>query len=53
MTRAGVFGGLGAPRGKPIEDLSALEKAENVLIVDPTDAPAAINRAVVAEEDSK
>jgi hypothetical protein len=37
-------------RGRPIEDLEALEKASNVLIVDPTEAPAAINRAPVAEE---
>jgi DNA topoisomerase VI subunit B len=37
-------------RGRPIEDLAALEKAENVLIVDPTEAPAAINRSAAAEE---
>lgn len=37
-------------RGRPIEDLAALEKAENVLIVDPTAAPAAINRAPTAVE---
>jgi DNA topoisomerase-6 subunit B len=37
-------------RGRPIEDLAALEKAENVLIVDPTEAPAAINRAPIEEE---
>lgn len=34
-------------RGRPIEDIEDLAKAENVLIVDPTEAPAAINRATV------
>jgi DNA topoisomerase-6 subunit B len=38
-------------RGRPIEDLESLEKAANVLIVDPTEAPSAINRAPVAEEE--
>jgi DNA topoisomerase-6 subunit B len=37
-------------RGRPIEDVEDLAKVENVLIVDPTEAPAAINRAPVAEE---
>jgi DNA topoisomerase-6 subunit B len=37
-------------RGRPIEDSDELKLGENVLIVDPTEAPAAINRAVVATE---
>jgi DNA topoisomerase-6 subunit B len=37
-------------RGRPIEDLESLESASNVLIVDPTEAPAAINRATTTEE---
>ena len=32
-------------RGRPIEDVEELDLGENVLIVDPTEAPAAINRA--------
>jgi DNA topoisomerase-6 subunit B len=39
-------------RGRPIDDLESLEKAENVLIVDPTEAPAAINRTLVADEQA-
>ena len=35
-------------RGRPIEDPDELELGENVLIVDPTEAPAAINRAPAA-----
>jgi DNA topoisomerase-6 subunit B len=35
-------------RGRPIEDVEELSKAENVLIVDPTEAPATINRAPIA-----
>jgi DNA topoisomerase-6 subunit B len=35
-------------RGRPIED-GELELGENVLIVDPTEAPAAINRASVTD----
>jgi DNA topoisomerase-6 subunit B len=38
-------------RGRPIEDPEELEFAENVLIVDPTEAPAAINRAPVVQEE--
>ncbi len=39
-------------RGRPIEDAEELELGENVLIVDPMEAPAAINRAptTVADE---
>ena len=36
-------------RGKPIED-AELDLGENVLIVDPMEAPASINRAAIAEE---
>jgi DNA topoisomerase-6 subunit B len=36
-------------RGRPIEDVEQLQNAENVLIVDPTEAPAAINRAPISE----
>jgi DNA topoisomerase-6 subunit B len=35
-------------RGRPIEEAD-LAEASNVLIVDPTEAPAAINRAIVSE----
>jgi DNA topoisomerase-6 subunit B len=37
-------------RGRPIEEADELTTAENVLIVDPTEAPAAINRSSMAEE---
>jgi DNA topoisomerase-6 subunit B len=37
-------------RGRPIEDLESLEKASNVLIVDPTEAPSAINRTTISSE---
>ena len=37
-------------RGRPIEDAEELAAAENVLIVDPTEAPAAINRAPTAPD---
>jgi len=37
-------------RGRPIEDAEELAAAENVLIVDPMEAPAAINRTPVADE---
>jgi DNA topoisomerase-6 subunit B len=36
-------------RGRPIEDAEVT--GENVLIVDPTEAPAAINRAAAAEQE--
>ncbi len=36
-------------RGRPVEE-SEMELGKNVLIVDPTEAPAAINRAPAAEE---
>ncbi len=39
-------------RGRPIDDVEDLAKAENVLIVDPTEAPAAINRTSTSEEAS-
>ncbi len=39
-------------RGRPMEDAD-LELGANVLIVDPTEAPAAINRAPVAEEEAE
>jgi DNA topoisomerase-6 subunit B len=38
-------------RGRPIEEDEELKRAENVLIVDPTEAPAAINRAPVVQEE--
>ena len=40
-------------RGRPIEDDEELKLGENVLIVDPTEAPAAINRSIqiAAEPD--
>ncbi len=38
-------------RGRPIEIIDELEAVENVLIVDPTAAPAAINRAPIAESE--
>jgi DNA topoisomerase-6 subunit B len=38
-------------RGRPIEESEA-NLGENVLIVDPTEAPAAINRAAVAEPEA-
>ncbi len=38
-------------RGKPIED-AELDLGENVLIVDPMAAPASINRAPVAAEET-
>jgi DNA topoisomerase-6 subunit B len=37
-------------RGRPIIDDEDLAGAQNVLIVDPTEAPAAINRTVAADE---
>jgi hypothetical protein len=42
-------------RGRPIEDVEDLANVENVLIVDPTEAPAAINRAPVgiSEKDTE
>jgi DNA topoisomerase-6 subunit B len=40
-------------RGRPIEEDEELKLAENVLIVDPTEAPAAINRALLATEPEK
>jgi DNA topoisomerase-6 subunit B len=39
-------------RGRPIEDIEDLAKAENVLIVDPMEAPATINRAPIADSES-
>jgi hypothetical protein len=39
-------------RGRPIEDAEELAKAENVLIVDPTEAPAAINRAPIVDNEN-
>jgi DNA topoisomerase-6 subunit B len=39
-------------RGRPIEE-AELAEAANVLIVDPTVAPAAINRAAVTEESTE
>ncbi len=39
-------------RGRRIEDTEALAARENVLIVDPTEAPAAINRAAATESSS-
>jgi hypothetical protein len=38
-------------RGRPIEDPD-VTLGENVLIVDPTEAPAAINRAAATESES-
>ena len=38
-------------RGRPIEETEA-SLGENVLIVDPTEAPAAINRTVVTEQEA-
>jgi len=40
-------------RGRRIEDTEELAARENVLIVDPTEAPAAINRAPVAVTESE
>jgi DNA topoisomerase-6 subunit B len=40
-------------RGRPVEDAEQLVTAENVLIVDPTEAPAAINRAPIAVSESE
>jgi hypothetical protein len=37
-------------RGRRIEDSEELAAHENVLIVDPTAAPATINRAPIAQE---
>lgn len=39
-------------RGRPVDDVDDLAKAENVLIVDPTDAPAAINRTASVQEST-
>jgi DNA topoisomerase-6 subunit B len=39
-------------RGRPIEDGEALALGKNVLIVDPTEAPAAINRTPLSTEES-
>ena len=39
-------------RGRPIEDGEELKLGDNVLIVDPTEAPATINRTAAAEETS-
>lgn len=38
-------------RGRPVEEGEELKLGENVLIVDPTEATAAINRATVAAEE--
>jgi DNA topoisomerase VI subunit B len=38
-------------RGRRIEDTAELAARENVLIVDPTEAPAAINRAPIAQAE--
>jgi DNA topoisomerase-6 subunit B len=40
-------------RGRPIEEDEELKLGENVLIVDPTEAPAAINRAPAADNAGK
>jgi DNA topoisomerase-6 subunit B len=38
-------------RGRPVDAVEELESAANVLIVDPTEAPAAINRTATATEE--
>jgi DNA topoisomerase-6 subunit B len=40
-------------RGRPIEITDELEAAKNVLIVDPTETPAAINRTPVSSGESE
>ncbi|MCI0492688.1 MAG: DNA topoisomerase VI subunit B [Planctomycetes bacterium] len=40
-------------RGRPIEEIQELEQDANVLIVDPTAAPVAINRAPAAPEQTE